>query len=77
MTMLHRQVWRRLDILVGLSACLAMYLMNAARIVKMALGKQDYHYWHDGAGAELFGLAVTVTIAAICFAGVKLTEYKR
>ncbi len=71
-TMHARAYWRRADILVGAAACLAMFAMNAARIVLMAHGRDLYFYWHDGVGKDLFSAAVTVVMAMICVVGVQI-----
>lgn len=66
-------VWR--DMATAAIACISMYLLNAGRIALMAQGREMYVYWHDGHGKDIFAIAVTLTIAAICLAGCR--EAKR
>ncbi len=74
MAMLTRQRWRARDTLILAAACVLMFILNAARIFLMALGRESYVYWHDGQGATLFGLMVTVAIVALCYFGMRETE---
>lgn len=76
MIMLRRHTWRQSDIYVIAILCVTMFLMNAARIFAMALGKANYIYWHDGPGAMIFGAAVTLVIFAVCFVALRCTEPK-
>jgi exosortase/archaeosortase family protein len=76
MAMLTRQRWRMRDTLILTAACALMFAMNAARIFLMALGRESYVYWHDGQGAALFGLVVTMTIFALSYLGIRMSERK-
>lgn len=71
MAMLTRQRWRIRDTFILAAACVLMFVMNAARIFMMALGRESYAYWHDGQGAAYFGLVVTATILALCYFGIR------
>lgn len=42
------------------AAAIATVLANTLRILLMARSPQDYHVWHDGWGASVFGVALAV-----------------
>ena len=65
LTKLRRDTWIRSDFLFAGLSCLAMFVMNAARIYLIAQGPEAKFYWHDGDGAQIFSLAATVVIAAV------------
>ncbi|MGQ0456051.1 MAG: archaeosortase/exosortase family protein [Hyphomicrobium sp.] len=61
----------RSDVYFGLAVCLAMLVLNAARIYLMALSYERYDYWHNGDGAQIFEFASTAVILAISVAGAR------
>jgi hypothetical protein len=42
-----------------------MILENALRLCLMAWDIDLYHYWHDGAGSEVFAVGASLSILAI------------
>ncbi len=77
LTKWRRDRWIASDFLVAGLACLAMIAMNAARLYAIALGPDEFVYWHDGNGAEIFALAATAVIVAISQYGASLGASER
>jgi exosortase/archaeosortase family protein len=46
--------------------CLLVVLVNTVRLVATAHSLESYKYWHDGAGAEIFSLFLTVLTITLC-----------
>jgi exosortase/archaeosortase family protein len=65
--MLTRTEWLPRDIAAAVLACIAMILMNAARICLFVWNPSSYQYWHDGAGSPLFSIAETLIVLAIAW----------
>lgn len=64
-----RPTFVRRDVVVMIIACVAMVLVNAARITVYALGREQHAYWHDGAGAQVIGLMITGFVMVTSFIG--------
>jgi hypothetical protein len=67
--MLRRTEWVRGDIATVGIACVAMILINSARICLFAWSVAVHDYWHDGEGAQILGLAQTFIVLAIAWWG--------
>jgi exosortase/archaeosortase family protein len=63
--MLARTEWRRRDLATIALACVLMVLVNAIRICLLAWSADSHSFWHDGAGAEILGIAQTAVILLI------------
>jgi exosortase/archaeosortase family protein len=72
LTKLHRPTFIKSDFKFGAAACLAMIALNAARLYTISLGPESFAYWHDGAGAQIFAVASSFVIAAICAWGTSI-----
>ena len=46
-----------------------MILLNTLRICLLAWSYASHAYWHDGAGAELFGLGQTLLVLLFACCG--------
>jgi exosortase/archaeosortase family protein len=69
--MFARTWWTRRALAALAIACVAMILMNDARLCLLAVSRQAYEFWHQGAGAPLIGYAMTAVLALIALWGVK------
>jgi hypothetical protein len=69
MVMLTRTTWVRRDIATVAIACVAMVLINAARICLLAWSGPFHLYWHDGAGAHILAIAETAVVLLIAWWG--------
>lgn len=67
--MLTRTQWVRRDIATVAIACVAMVLINATRICLLAWSAASHAYWHDGAGAQVLGIAETLVVLLIAWWG--------
>ncbi len=76
LTKLHRPTFIRSDFKFGAAACLAMIVLNAARLYTISLGRESFAYWHDGAGAQIFAVTASFFIAAICAWGASIDGAK-
>lgn len=68
-TMFSRTGWIRQDLVKLAVAIVVMILMNAARICLMAWSPAAYEFWHDGSGAPILNVVMTVTLLLIAFWG--------
>jgi len=57
------------DIATIAIACVAMILINSARICLFAWSLAFYDYWHDGEGAQILGVSQTLIVLAIAWWG--------
>ncbi|WP_298174525.1 hypothetical protein [Novosphingobium sp.] len=48
---------------------LAIILLNTVRLVLMARSLDAYEYWHNGEGAEMFGVGLSLVTVALCSLG--------
>jgi hypothetical protein len=67
--MLRRTEWVRGDIATIAIACVAMILINSARICLFAWSLAFHDYWHDGEGAQILGISQTLIVLAIAWWG--------
>lgn len=67
--MLTRTEWVRRDIGTVAIACVVMILVNAARICLLGWSGASHLFWHDGAGAQILGVAQTLVILLIAWWG--------
>jgi hypothetical protein len=65
LTMLARPNWVREDLTVASVVVGLVVLLNTARLYLMALSIEGYHYWHEGAGLQVYTWATTVCVLAI------------
>jgi exosortase/archaeosortase family protein len=72
LTKLHRPTFIKSDLKFGAAACLVMIALNAARLYTISLDRENFAYWHDGSGAEIFAVASSFIIAAICAWGTSI-----
>jgi hypothetical protein len=49
-----------------------MIVLNATRLYLMALNPENFIYWHDGFGAQIFAVGSSLIIATICLLGASL-----
>jgi exosortase/archaeosortase family protein len=74
-TMLTRTEWVRRDIATVAIACVVMILVNAIRLCLLAWSGASHLFWHDGAGAQVLGIAETLLVLLIAWWGV--TPWRR
>jgi hypothetical protein len=67
--MLRRNRWVRRDVTTAITASAAMILVNAVRICLFAWSENYRLFWHDGAGAQMLGIAETLVVLAIAWLG--------
>ena len=66
---LRHQSWRSRDLVMGVAVGATMILLNLARLCLMAWNIDLYHYLHDGPGAELFAVGVSLMILMMSLYG--------
>lgn len=71
-TMLTRAEWVRRDIAVIAIVAVFMILLNTLRICLLAWGHDSHAYWHDGPGAQIFGLGQTLLVLLFAWYGAQL-----
>jgi hypothetical protein len=74
MSRLRRQDWRVRDFVTGGLIGITMILFNIARLCLMAWDVGLFHYWHDGAGAEIFAVGASLTILLMSLYGSRPAE---
>ena len=67
--MLKRTEWVRRDIATLAVACVVMILVNVARLCLLAWSGPLHLFWHDGAGAQILGIAQTLLVLLIAWWG--------
>jgi Transmembrane exosortase (Exosortase_EpsH) len=67
--MLTRTEWVRRDIATVVIASVVMVLVNAIRLCLIAWSGPLHLFWHDGAGAQILGIAQTLVILLIAWWG--------
>jgi hypothetical protein len=70
---LRNQNWQTRDLKIGYAVGITMVFCNVARLCLMAWNADLYHYWHDGAGAQIFAIGASVSVLVISLYGSKLT----
>jgi exosortase/archaeosortase family protein len=68
---LRRQDWRVRDVVIGGAIGLTMILLNVARLCVIGWSFELFHYWHDGAGAEIFAIGASLTILLMSLYGAR------
>jgi hypothetical protein len=68
-TMLTRTEWIPRDIVTVAIASVMMILINAARLCLLAWSGAMLLFWHEGAGAQILGIAQTLIILLIAWWG--------
>lgn len=66
---LRNQSWSNRDLVVGSAVGATIVLLNVMRLFLMTWDIDLYHYWHDGVGAEIFGIGASITILLISLFG--------
>jgi hypothetical protein len=69
LTKLRYLNWRGHDFVVAGLAVGAMILLNTARLYLMALDIDSYHFWHDGAGFEIFEVGASLSVILLTLYG--------
>jgi hypothetical protein len=69
LTKLSRPTWIPSDFIFGAAACVVMIAVNVARLYVAALSYASYEYWHNGFGAHIFQVGVSVMILLISLWG--------
>jgi exosortase/archaeosortase family protein len=68
-SMLRHQDWRARDFVIGAAIGITMILLNVARICLMGWDIELYHYWHEGAGGEIFAVGASLTVLLMSLYG--------
>ena len=66
---LRDQSWQARDLVIGCVVGITMILFNVTRLCLMAWDANLYHYWHDGAGVQIFNIGASVTILLMSLYG--------
>jgi Transmembrane exosortase (Exosortase_EpsH) len=74
LTKLNRPTWIPTDFIFGAAACVVMIAVNVARLYVAALSYASYEYWHNGFGAHIFQIGVSVMILLICLWGSSIRD---
>ena len=69
LTKLIRTTWVVPDILVALVVCATVILLNGSRLYLMALSPDQFTYWHDGFGEQVFAWGTTFAVLLITLWG--------
>lgn len=71
LTKLARTEWVVSDILVAAAVCVAVIGLNTGRLYLMALSAEDFRYWHEGFGSQLFAWTTTAAVLLISALGIQ------
>jgi len=74
LTKLSRPSFIATDFIFGAAVCLVMIAVNIARLYVAALSFDAYQYWHNGNGAHIFQVGVSVLILVISLWGSSLRD---
>lgn len=74
-TMLTRTEWERRDIGVTAIVVVNMILLNTFRICLLAWSSASHAYWHEGPGADIFGLGQTLLVVLFAWYGAQLSRH--
>ena len=66
---LRDQNWRSRDLMIGSVVAGTMIFLNLVRLSLMACGLDLFHYWHEGAGADIFAIGASFAILLISLYG--------
>ena len=61
--------WSVRDFVIGCLVGITIILLNVTQLCLMAWDGNLYRYWHDGAGAQIFGVGASATILLISLYG--------
>jgi hypothetical protein len=64
--------WRRSNYVTGVVVVVAMIVFNTGRLYLMALGPYSYHYWHEGAGSDIFQIGASLSVLLLTLCGSRL-----
>jgi len=67
--MLTRTEWVRRDLAAVAIVSVVMILLNVVRICLLAWSYAFYAYWHDGNGAQIFGMGQTLLVLLVAWWG--------
>jgi hypothetical protein len=67
--------WRNLAAMAGV--CLSIIALNTLRLLLMARSLGAYEYWHFGAGAQQFGVGMTVCAVTLSSLGSRWANARR
>jgi exosortase/archaeosortase family protein len=62
---LQQRSWDIREFSLGALIGTVMILENVLRLCSMAWDIDSYHYWHDGAGSEVFAVGASLSVLAI------------
>lgn len=74
LTKLSRPDWIGSDFIFGAAACAVMIATNITRLYVAALSYPLYEYWHNGFGAHIFQVGVSLIILLIALWGASTGE---
>ena len=74
LTKLNRPNWIATDLIFGAAACAVMIAVNVARLYVAALDVGSYEYWHNGNGAHIFRVGVSLIILLISLWGSSISD---
>jgi hypothetical protein len=74
LTKLNRLTWIPSDFIFGVAACVVMIAVNVARLYVAALSYASFEYWHNGFGAHIFQVGISVIILLICLWGSSIRD---
>ena len=66
---LRDQSWQVRDLVIGCAVGMTIVLFNVTRLCLMAWDANLYHYWHNGAGVEIFNIGASTTILLMSLYG--------
>jgi exosortase/archaeosortase family protein len=66
---LVRSYWLRSDVWIGLLVCVVVVALNVGRLYLTALSPEQYAYWHEGSGQEVFVWVTTLVVLSISLWG--------
>jgi hypothetical protein len=68
-TKLRHLNWRSYDFVVGGLAAGVMILLNTGRLYLMAMDINSYHFWHNGAGVDIFEVGASLLVLLLVLYG--------
>jgi hypothetical protein len=71
---LQDRSWQARDLVIGCVVGMTMILFNVTRLCLMAWDANLYHYWHDGAGVQIFNIGASATILVMSLYGSRSAE---
>jgi hypothetical protein len=64
--------WEHSHYATGAMAVVAMIIFNTGRLYLMALGPYSYHFWHEGAGSDIFQIGASLSVLLLTLCGSRL-----